>query len=429
MLRPEHAASPQLVRRFEIEARAASRLRHRGTVALFDYGVTTGGTPYLVMEYDDGPPLSTFLRDRWPLPLSTVVDFGLQILAAIGDAHEAGVIHGDIKTDNILIETRRNGLMRTKIVDYGLARIAEETTEGIFGTPGFTAPEVIAGEPATELADQYSVGATLYEMLSGIPPYYGDTIPEILAMQEREALVAPSQRQPSRGISAVLEAVVLRALAPRPADRFASTTELMAALDLARPPEEEGAPPRCPCGAILARYSPMCPECGERRPTLASTLAMDLAPTQSWRPPSSSPRLARGSEANNRPDQRLDQIRAQIGAAIVKGDVAEIATGYLELAGIVAAFIGHPAAARELEEGIDVITGGEGASSRRAPAHLWRMLLDLARYYHSAGDRMRARIMGGYARFHAIAVRDVEGEELAKTLLDNLRAESRQAVR
>lgn len=428
MLRPEHAASPQLVRRFEIEARAASRLRHRGTVALFDYGVTTSGTPYLVMEYVDGPPLSTFLRDRWPLPIATIVDFGLQILAAIGDAHDAGVIHGDIKTDNILIETRRNGAMRTKIVDYGLARIAEETSEGIFGTPGFTAPEVIAGDPATDLADQYSVGATLYEMLTGIPPYYGDTIPEILAMQENEPLVPPSQRQPSRGISPVLEAVVMRALAVSPIDRFATIAELMAALDLARPPEE-GAPPRCPCGAILAKYSPLCPECGERRPTLASTLAMELAPTQAWRPPSSSPRLARGSDANNRPDQRLDQIRAQIGAAIVKGDVAEIATGYLELAGIVAAFIGHQAAARELEEGVDVITGGEGASSRRAPAHLWRMLLDLARYYHCAGDRMRARIMGGYARFHAIAVHDVDGEQLAKSLLDDLRAERRQAVR
>src|SRR5258705_5379213 len=130
--------------------------------------------------------MSTFLRERWPVPLGLIVDFGLQILAAISDAHEAGVIHGDIKTDNILIETRRNGTMRTKIVDYGLARIAEETAEGIFGTPGFTAPEVIAGEAATELSDQYSIGATLYELLTGVPPYTGDSVAEILTALERE---------------------------------------------------------------------------------------------------------------------------------------------------------------------------------------------------------------------------------------------------
>lgn len=428
MLRPEHAASPQLVRRFQIEALAASRLRHRGTVALYDYGVTATGTPYLVMEYVDGPPLSQFLRDRWPLPLALVVDFGLQILAAIIDAHDSGVIHGDIKTDNILIEARRNGGMRTKICDYGLARIAEETAEGIFGTPGFTAPEVIAGEPATELSDQYSVGATLYEMLSGLPPYIGESIPEILAVQD-QPLVAPSRRQPSREISPALEAVVMRALSVRPVDRFATTADLMAALDEVRP-SDDGAPPRCACGAILAKYSPVCPECGERRVTLATVgiPALDLAPTQAWRP-STSRRLARGSDPGQRPDQRLDAIRAQIGAAIVKGDVAGISTGYLELGGTVAAFIGYQAAARELEEGVDMITGGEGASSRRAPAYLWRMLLDLARYYHLGGDRMRARIMGGYARFHAIAVHDAEGEQMAKSLLDTLRGERKRELR
>jgi hypothetical protein len=341
------------------------------------------------------------------------------------------VIHGDIKTDNVLIETRRNGGMRTKICDYGLARIAEDTAEGIFGTPGFTAPEVIAGEPATELSDQYSVGATVYEMLTGVAPYLGESVPEVLAVHD-QPLVAPSRRQPSREISPALEAVVLRALAVRPIDRFATIAELIAALDAVRP-TDDGAPPRCACGAILAKYSPLCPECGERRNTLAtlSTPAMpatDLAPTQAWRP-STSRRLARGSDPGQRPDQRLDVIRAQIGGAIVRGDVGGIATGYLDLAGTVAAFIGYQAAARELEEGVDMITGGEGASSRRAPAYLWRMLLDLARYYHLGGDRMRARIMGGYARFHAIAVHDSEGEQMAKSLLDTLRGERKRELR
>ena len=170
MLRPEHAASPERVRRFQVEARAASRLCHRGSVALYDYGIADDGAPYLVMELVHGVPLSDYLRERWPVPLGLVVDLGLQILAAIADAHAAGVIHADIKTDNVLVETRRGGMVRAKIVDYGLARLMDEASEGTYGTPEYVAPEVACGQPISIAADIYSIGITLYELLTGAPP-------------------------------------------------------------------------------------------------------------------------------------------------------------------------------------------------------------------------------------------------------------------
>src|SRR5204862_4127173 len=107
LLHPELAAIPELVQRFHLEARAASRLSHRGSVAVYDYGISRDGAPFLVMEYVPGQSLTPFLRERWPVPIASVVDLGVQILAAIGDAHDAGVVHGDIKSDTVLVETDR----------------------------------------------------------------------------------------------------------------------------------------------------------------------------------------------------------------------------------------------------------------------------------------------------------------------------------
>src|SRR5262245_62001522 len=106
MLRPDLAAIPEVIRRFHVEARAASRLVHPGSVAIYDYGLTGIGTPFLVMEYIQGESLWDYVRSQWPLPLPTVVDLALQILDALADAHECGVIHADIKSYNVLIDTR-----------------------------------------------------------------------------------------------------------------------------------------------------------------------------------------------------------------------------------------------------------------------------------------------------------------------------------
>jgi serine/threonine-protein kinase len=239
LLHPELAAIPELVRRFHLEARAASRLSHRGSVAVFDYGVTGDGTPFLVMEYVPGQTLGRLMRERWPVGMASVAELGVQILAALADAHDNGVVHGDIKSDNVLVTTHRDGADHAKLVDYGLARLIDDaatsTDDGVCGTPEYMAPEVASGDPATAVSDLYSVGALLYELLTGLPPFVARTPQDVLQKQVSEPVIPPSERRPDRDIPMALEAVVMRALAKDPIQRFASARQFILALERVRP--------------------------------------------------------------------------------------------------------------------------------------------------------------------------------------------------
>jgi hypothetical protein len=420
MLHPEHVASPERVHRFHIEARAASRLCHRGSVALYDYGITDDGAPYLVMEYVDGQSLSDYLRERWPVPLGLVVDLGLQILSAIGDAHAAGVIHADIKTDNVLVETRRGGMVRAKIVDYGLARLVDEASEGTYGTPEYVAPEVACGQPVSVAADIYSIGITLYELLTGAPPFGGATTEEILDRQVADIVVPPSSRQPSRGISPGLEAVVMKALNKKPEKRYADARAFAAALERARPVQAH-APTRCSCGAILPLHSIACVHCGELRRTLANSGLTRAATSELKLEAERAARMARGTRNDLPLDEKLRALRLDIGEAIVRGDLDDITAGYLDLAGTVAAYIGPSAAAAELIEAVNVVTQGDGPRAQTAPETLWRVLGELARYHELAGDRSRARTAAEHARFQAILAGSLAGQTHAALLIERLR--------
>jgi serine/threonine protein kinase len=420
MLRPDHAASAERVRRFHAEARAASRLCHRGSVALYDYGIADDGAPFLVMEYVDGIPLSDYLRDRWPVPLGLVVDLGLQILAAIADAHAAGVIHADIKSDNVLIETRRGGTVRAKIVDYGLARLVDDTPEPAYGTPEYVAPEVACGQPISIAADIYSIGITLYELLTGAPPFGGATTEEILDRQVADVVVPPSSRQPSRGITPGLEAVVMKALSKRPDQRYASARAFATALERARP-VQANAPTRCSCGAILPLHSIACVYCGELRRTLANSGLTRASTSELRLEAERASKLARGTRSEVPLDEKLRALRLDIGDAIVRGNVHDIASGYLELAGTVAAYIGPSAAASELVEAVNVLTQGDGPRSLGTPHTMWRVLGELARYHELSGDRARARNAAENARLQAIAAGSLAGQTHATLLLDRLR--------
>jgi serine/threonine-protein kinase len=406
MLRPDLSRSPEVVRRFHVEARAASRLFHPGSVAVYDYGITPTGSPYLVMEYVAGKTLSDYIRDQWPVPLGTVVDIGVQILAALEDAHASGVIHADIKTDNVIVETRKDGSVRAKVVDYGLARLRDEHVEGACGTPEYMAPEVACGGSPSEVSDLYAVGSTLYEMLTGVPPFVGTTAEEILDRQVAEPVAPPSAKQSSRSIPPVLEAVVMKALAKSPGERFATAAELGAALEHARP-VDVGIDRRCGCGAKLPPRTLVCLGCGAMRPELAA------------------PRRAAASPTEPAPVAAMAPVRAareRIGRAIRGGDVGEIADGYLALAGALRDTAGPALAARELEECVNIVTGGEGPRMRRAPEPLWRVLLELALLYDAARERYRARAAAAHAHFQAVACRSTIGQVHCVALLSDLRA-------
>jgi eukaryotic-like serine/threonine-protein kinase len=217
------------VERFRTEALAASRINHPHAVAIFDFGLTETSMPFLVMERLRGRPLSAHIAEH-RLSASRAVTIGAQILSAAAEAHSCGVVHRDLKSDNVVVDTMRDGSDFAKVLDFGLAQLVDvPTTEaGISGTPEYMAPEQIRGEHAAPSADLYAIGVILYEMLVGSTPFAGGSIQGVLARHLTEAPVAPHRRVPD--CPPALSAMVMRALEKDPARRFADAQTMRDAL-------------------------------------------------------------------------------------------------------------------------------------------------------------------------------------------------------
>jgi eukaryotic-like serine/threonine-protein kinase len=215
----EHLAGEEAFRaRFVREARLAGRLSHPNVVRVYDAG-EADGRPFMVMEYVPG----TSLADVGRLPVSRVVDLGMQACAGLQHAHEAGLVHRDVKPANLLV--REDGVL--KIADFGIARAAESTRHTqagtLLGTAAYLAPEQIAGEDATSASDIYSLGAVLYELLTGRPPYSFGSLGELAAKQS-EGVIEPAGDLAD--VPRAVEAAVMHALARDPSFRPASAAEL-----------------------------------------------------------------------------------------------------------------------------------------------------------------------------------------------------------
>lgn len=171
---PHLAESQEFVTRFRREARAAAKLTHPGVVAVYDQG-TTEGSSYLVMELVKGPNLRTYLRSHGCLKVGRSLEITAQILSALSTAHRQGLIHRDVKPENVLLPKDSS----VKVADFGLARAASEvtaaTTGSILGTVAYLSPETVSGHVADARVDVYAVGIMLYEMLTGVVPFTGDT--------------------------------------------------------------------------------------------------------------------------------------------------------------------------------------------------------------------------------------------------------------
>ncbi len=236
-----HAAGA--VARFEREAKIAASLRSRHTVRVFDYGASDDGVRYLAMELLSGANLGELVASHGPMPVARAVHFAQQACESLDEAHRAGIVHRDIKPENLFVTTEAGESDVLKLLDFGIAKIAsaEEsdatlTQAGwIGGTPAYMAPEVCAGAPAEPRSDLYSLGAVLYFLLTGAPPFTGDTAMAMMSAHMRETARPPSARCGDPACAA-LDAIVLRCLAKRPADRFASATELREALAIASTP-------------------------------------------------------------------------------------------------------------------------------------------------------------------------------------------------
>ncbi len=222
-------ADPTIVARFHREARAASRLNHPNSISIIDFGQADDGTLFMALEYLPGRTLARVIADEFPVQARRIVKIGSQILAALTEAHALGILHCDIKPENVMLETRHDETDVVKVLDFGIAKLRDGsggpklTREGMTcGTPGYASPEQARGEELDPRTDLYSVGVVLYELVAGKLPYEAATPGALVAKMLVEPPVPLRRRRPDLAVPPDLEAVIMRALATDRQERFPS---------------------------------------------------------------------------------------------------------------------------------------------------------------------------------------------------------------
>jgi beta-lactam-binding protein with PASTA domain/serine/threonine protein kinase len=245
VLRADLARDPSFYLRFRREAQNAAALNHPAIVAVYDTGeaeTAAGPLPYIVMEYVNGVTLRDIVHTDGPLPPTRAIEIIADACQALNFSHQHGIIHRDVKPANIMISTTN----AVKVMDFGIARALADggnsvtQTAAVIGTAQYLSPEQARGDSVDARSDVYSLGCVLYEMLTGEPPFIGDSPVAVAYQHVREDPVPPSQRH--EGISADLDAVVLKALAKNPENRYQTAAEMRA--DLVR--VHNGEPPEAP---------------------------------------------------------------------------------------------------------------------------------------------------------------------------------------
>src|SRR5256884_7251704 len=228
--------SPGLAERFVREARTSAGLEHPHIVPIYKVGGYKNEVLYIVMRCLDGPSLRQMLEQQHRLSLRDASRIARQVADALGHAHRNGIVHRDVKPDNILLDQTGHVL----VTDFGIAKAAQEasasqlTTEGmVVGTPHYMSPEQATGERVDGRSDIYALGVVLYQMLAGTPPFEGESAQSVLMKQ---ATVDPVPIRELRGdVPAALAGVIERMLAKDPADRYQTAEELSRALIAALP--------------------------------------------------------------------------------------------------------------------------------------------------------------------------------------------------
>ncbi len=225
----EFATDPSFVERFRREAQAAANLSHPNVVGVYDWGAQDG-TYFIVMEYVDGPSLSRVLRSDGPFHPRRAAEIAAEVASGLGFAHSRGVVHRDVKPGNVLLT--RSG--QSKVTDFGIARALSSSDEdltqagSVMGTATYFSPEQAQGLPVDPRSDLYSLGVVLYELVAGRPPFTGDSPLAIAYKHVQDAPPPPSTIM--SGLPEGLEAIIMKLLAKRPDDRYASAEDLRADL-------------------------------------------------------------------------------------------------------------------------------------------------------------------------------------------------------
>jgi serine/threonine-protein kinase len=304
LLFPHLAASdPSFTERFEREAHVAALLRSPYTVHLLDFGVESGQY-FLVMEYIDGEPLSRRIQ-RGPLAADEALRIASEMARALEEAGARGIVHRDIKPDNVLIDS--DG--RVKVTDFGIARSTNApgltVAGGFVGTPAYAAPEQADGE-ADQRSDIYSLGVTLYAMLTGRVPYEGRSTMDIL-IQHR---TAPLPMGPLSHLPDPVQNVVRRCLEKDPLDRYQNATELAGAIDRARRATRAGG------AAVRSGGTPPAPLAAAAQPAGAGAGSVEPSP----------PAVPAGPPGRRRAARRRSRHHSQQHTAPERGHRAQQVT-------------------------------------------------------------------------------------------------------
>lgn len=229
VLRSDLARDPSFQVRFRREAQAAASLNHPAIVAVYDTGedrTATGATPYIVMEYVEGQTLRDVLRGEGVLPPERAMSLAADICGALDFSHRNGIVHRDVKPGNVMITPQGT----VKVMDFGIARAVSDSaatmtsTAAVIGTAQYLSPEQARGEGVDARSDVYSVGCLLYELVTGAPPFTGDSPVAVAYQHVREDPRLPSSINPA--VPPELDAILLKAMSKNPANRYQSAAEM-----------------------------------------------------------------------------------------------------------------------------------------------------------------------------------------------------------
>ncbi|WP_394833288.1 serine/threonine protein kinase [Pendulispora rubella] len=235
LLLPKHAENGDLVQRFLREARAAVRIRSQHVARVTDVGTLDYGGPYMVMEYLDGSDLAVVLEQNGPMPIHVAVDFVLQALEALAEAHSLGIVHRDVKPGNLFLTRHADGAPCIKVLDFGISKVLQADDQsltragGMLGSPLYMAPEQLeSARDVDARADVYSMGVVLFELLTQQRPFNAGDLPRLLYK------VLNEERPPARSVRAdippALDQVILTSMARDRGHRYPSVAEFALAL-------------------------------------------------------------------------------------------------------------------------------------------------------------------------------------------------------
>jgi serine/threonine protein kinase len=240
LMHPRLLSDTQSIKRFQQEARAASRLKHPNAITVYEFGIS-GGQPYLVMDYLEGLSCADMIKKEGRIDVERCLSIFIQACDALADAHERGIIHRDLKPSNIMIIKESGDDCFVKVVDFGIAKIVSEGGESlkltntgeVFGSPLYMSPEQCMGQNLDPRSDIYSMGCLMYEALTGRTPFTGKNVLETILKQTSEPAPGLGAIEGDVRVVQKLDAIVLKCLAKAPEQRYQSMNELRADLESA----------------------------------------------------------------------------------------------------------------------------------------------------------------------------------------------------